>query len=206
MLTANDAARRLGVKPETLYAYVSRGMLTRHRAEDGRRSLFERAEIERLAARSRRGGRAAGLEVIVDTSITRIDPEGALYYRGRDATVLARERSFEEVAELLWDAEAALGSAAAARDEAEARGAAAARGDAAAGSDAAAPWIVSGGAAVAAPGATVAPSARLVDRVRVIVALAAAADPLRKDLRPPAVRHTARSLIAAMVDGLPRLS
>ena len=71
------------MKPETLYAYVSRGMLTRHRAEDGRRSLFERAEIERLAARSRRGGRAAGLEVIVDTSITRIDPEGGLYYRGQ---------------------------------------------------------------------------------------------------------------------------
>jgi citrate synthase len=183
MLTAADAARRLGVKPETLYAYVSRGMLTRHRAPDGRRSLFERAEIERLAARSRRGGRAAGLEVIVDTSITRIDPEGGLYYRGEDATVLARERSFEEVAELLWAGDATT-----------------------AGDEAAAPWIVSGGSAVALPGSAIAPSTRLVDRIRVIVALAAAADPLRNDLRPPAVRHTARSLIAAMVDGLPRLS
>jgi citrate synthase len=172
MLTATDAARRLGVQPETLYAYVSRGMLTRHRAPDGRRSLFERAEIERLAARSRRGGRAAGLEVIVDTSITRIDPEGGLYYRGQDATELARAKPFEEVAELLW-----------------------------AGDDAAAPWT-----AVAVPGGAVAPGARLVDRIRVIVALGAAADPLRNDLRPPAVRHTARSLIAAMVDGLPRLS
>ncbi len=168
MLTATDAARRLGVKPETLYAYVSRGMLTRHRAPDGRRSLFEHAEIERLAARSRRGGRAAGLEVIVDTSITRIDPEGGLYYRGHDATVLAREWSFEEVAELLWD-----------------------------GDDARTPW--------AGP-AFDAESGRLVDRIRVIVALAAAADPLRNDLRPPAVRHCARGLIAAMVDGLPRLS
>src|SRR5919199_2987616 len=95
LLSAAEAARRLGVKPETLYAYVSRGMLTRHRAPDGRRSLFDRAEIERLAARSRRGGRAAGLEVIVDTSITRIDPEGGLYYRGHDATRLAREWSYE---------------------------------------------------------------------------------------------------------------
>src|SRR5262245_39540115 len=149
-------------------------MLSRHRAEDGRRSLFERAEIERLAARSRRGGRAAGLEVVVDTSITRIDPEGGLYYRGQDAARLARECSFEEVAELLWGVEDAR--------------------------EAAAPWIVSGGGAVAMPGAAVAPGARLADRVRVIVALAAAADPLRNDLRPPAVRHTARSLIAAMVD------
>ena len=56
MLTARQAADRLGIKPETLYAYVSRGVLTRH--QDGRRSLFAREEIERLAARARRGGRA----------------------------------------------------------------------------------------------------------------------------------------------------
>ncbi len=48
-----------------------------------------------------------------------------------------------------------------------------------------------------------APGTRPADRLRVIVALAAAADPLRADLRPPAVRHAARGLIAAMVDGLP---
>ena len=205
MLTATDAARRLGIKPETLYAYVSRGMLTRHRAEDGRRSLFERAEIERLAARSRRGGRAAGLEVIVDTSITRIDPDGGLYYRGHDATRLAREKSYEEVAELLWGgdpAAAAPGDAAGGREPAV-------RGDAAGDSarDAATwPWVVGGGASVATGDAGVAPRARLVDRIRVIVALAAAADPLRHDLRPPAVKHCARSLIAGMVDGLPRRS
>src|SRR4051812_50217811 len=58
MLTTAEAARRLGVKPETLYAYVSRGMLTRHPAPGGRRSLFARAEVERLAGRARRGGRA----------------------------------------------------------------------------------------------------------------------------------------------------
>lgn len=168
MLTAADAARRLGVKPETLYAYVSRGMLTRHPAPDGRRSLFERAEIERLAARSRRGGRAAGLELVVDTSITRIDPEGGLYYRGEDASTLARERSYEDVAELLW-----------AGDE---------------------------GDPVWRGAIHKVETGRLVDRIRVIVALAAAADPLRNDLRPPAVRHTARSLIAAMVDGLPQRS
>jgi citrate synthase len=176
MLTAAEAARRLGVKPETLYAYVSRGMLTRHPAPDGRRSLFERAEIERLAARGRRGGRAAALEVVVDTQLTLIDPAGALYYRGHDATRLAREKTYEEVAELLW------------------------------GGGGGGVWVAAGGGAVAAADAAVARGARLVDRLRVIVALAAAADPLRNDLRAPAVRHAARGLVAAMVDGLPRLS
>ena len=34
-LTAAEAARRLGVKPATLYAYVSRGVLSRGKAADG---------------------------------------------------------------------------------------------------------------------------------------------------------------------------
>ena len=36
-----EAARRLGVKPATLYAYVSRGLLSRERAPDGRRPWAE---------------------------------------------------------------------------------------------------------------------------------------------------------------------
>src|SRR4051794_5572945 len=164
MLSTAEAARRLGVKPETLYAYVSRGLLTRHPAPGGRRSLFARAEVERLAGRARRGGRAGGLELVLDTQLTLLDPEGALYYRGRDATRLARESTYEEVAELLWGGEE--------------RG----------------PWTAR---------AIVGEGARPADRLRVIVALAANADPLRADLRPPAVRHAARDLIATMVDGLP---
>src|SRR5207248_527594 len=49
-LTAAEAARRLGVKPATLYAYVSRGVLSRVRAPDGRTSLFGTEEVEQLAA------------------------------------------------------------------------------------------------------------------------------------------------------------
>ena len=41
LLTAAEAASRLGVKPATLYAYVSRGTLRRQRAADGRTSLFD---------------------------------------------------------------------------------------------------------------------------------------------------------------------
>jgi citrate synthase len=36
-LTAAEAAERLGVKPATLYAYVSRGVLARRRAPEGQR-------------------------------------------------------------------------------------------------------------------------------------------------------------------------
>ncbi|HET6548802.1 MAG TPA: citrate/2-methylcitrate synthase, partial [Solirubrobacter sp.] len=117
---------------------------------------------------SRRGGRAGALELVVDTELTLVDPAGALYYRGVDATKLARESTYEAVAERLWGGDGPVG-----------------------------PWIAAG--AFSAPA-----GCRPADALRAIVALAAAADPLRADLRPRAVRHTARGLIAAMVDGLPR--
>ncbi len=47
-MTAAAAAGRLGIKQATLYAYVSRGVLTRARAADGRGSLFDADEVERL--------------------------------------------------------------------------------------------------------------------------------------------------------------
>src|ERR1700689_3789227 len=50
-LTAAQAAQRLGVKPATLYAYVSRGVLRRDHAADGRSSLFDSEEGEQLARR-----------------------------------------------------------------------------------------------------------------------------------------------------------
>ena len=102
-LSASQAAGRLGVKPETLYAYVSRGLLSSHRVGQGRRgSVYSRAEVERLAARARRGGRAGGLEVLVDSGLTLLDPEGHLHYRGWDATEAAVVASYERVAEWLW--------------------------------------------------------------------------------------------------------
>ena len=53
MLESADAARRLGVKLPTLYAYVSRGLLVSHPAPGGRRSLFAAEDVEALAKRSR---------------------------------------------------------------------------------------------------------------------------------------------------------
>jgi citrate synthase len=54
-INAAEAAQRLGVKPSTLYAYVSRGMLARRRGDDGRSSLFEADEVAWLVERGQRG-------------------------------------------------------------------------------------------------------------------------------------------------------
>src|SRR6266481_6149420 len=81
-LTAAEAAQRLGVKPATLYAYVSRGVLSRVRAR-----------------------RPAGVaDITVESAITEITGD-SLRFRGLDATRLAVSRTFEEVAELLWTGE-----------------------------------------------------------------------------------------------------
>ena len=47
-LTGDEAAGLLGVKRETLYAYVSRGMLTSYRQGIKRQRLYRRAAIESL--------------------------------------------------------------------------------------------------------------------------------------------------------------
>lgn len=47
-LDVHEAAERLGVKPETLYAYVSRGRLRSFRRGVGRSRLYRKAEIDAL--------------------------------------------------------------------------------------------------------------------------------------------------------------
>jgi citrate synthase len=117
-LTAREAAERLGISLPTLYAYVSRGLLRSEAGEGGSRARRYRVEdVEALAARKeyrRQPAKAAesaldfGLPVL-ESAITLIE-HGKLYYRGRDATTLAREHSFEEVATLLWTGDLAAAS------------------------------------------------------------------------------------------------
>jgi len=47
-LTVDEAARTLAVKPATLYAYVSRGILRSYRQGIKRQRLYRRAEVEGL--------------------------------------------------------------------------------------------------------------------------------------------------------------
>jgi excisionase family DNA binding protein len=47
-LTVNEAAARLGVKPATIYAYVSRNILKSYRRGIKRQRLYRRSEVEAL--------------------------------------------------------------------------------------------------------------------------------------------------------------
>lgn len=88
------------MKTATLYAYVSRGLLPRHRSPDGRTSRFDSADVARLA---RRGAaqRAAPSDVVVGSELTLVDDTG-LWFRGIDVLLASREFQFEEIASLLW--------------------------------------------------------------------------------------------------------
>jgi excisionase family DNA binding protein len=55
-LTVEEAAARLGVKRETLYAYVSRGVLKSYRQGMKRQRLYRRAEVEALIRLDRGAG------------------------------------------------------------------------------------------------------------------------------------------------------
>jgi citrate synthase len=176
-LSAAEAARRLGVKPATLYAYVSRGVLSRGKAADGRASLFNAAEVERLARRGRPRRPAGVADITVESAITEITGH-SLRFRGLDATRLAVSRTFEEVAELLW-----TGELRSAREPWQARPAA----------------LAAGRAAQAALPAGTLP----LERLQVIVPAMAATDPLRLQLDTAAVLAAGRSIIAGMVDCMP---
>ncbi|MEU1163433.1 citrate synthase, partial [Streptomyces sp. NPDC005921] len=103
-LSTRETAELLGVKPETVYAYVSRGQLSSRREPGGRASTFDAREVEALARRNRReaaGSPGSGGDLSVRTRITLIDKD-RYFYRGVDATELATRHSYEEVAEWLW--------------------------------------------------------------------------------------------------------
>jgi citrate synthase len=192
-LTTAEAAARLGVKPATLYAYVSRGLLGRERAADGRTSTFDPDEVERLARPGRpRRGRRPATDLVVHSALTAID-HGLPWYRGLPVPDLAGSRSFEEVAEWLWTA----------RFPDPPPGLATAGGA----PPGPVPWRA--GAAALAAGrkaqAALPAGALPLERVRVIAAALPAGDDLRLELHPAAVTAAARSLVAGLVDCLPRL-
>jgi citrate synthase len=183
---AAEAAQRLGIKPASLYAYVSRGVLDRKRDAGGRGSLFDADEIARLALKGRPRRAPSGAELIIESSLTEIT-ERQLRFRGHDAVDLALRCSFEEVADLLWTGSLASPGTA---DRSGGTGGWQATGIA----------VAAGTAAQAALPAGTLP----LERLQVIVAALAATDPLRLQLDRPAVIAAARSMIAGMVDCLPR--
>jgi citrate synthase len=107
-----EACRLLGVRPQTVYAYVSRGKLeVAPDPADTRRSLYRAEDVAGLARRKQAGRKhetlAAntlfGSEPSIPTALCAFF-RGRPHYRGRDAVDLARTATLEEVAHLLWGA------------------------------------------------------------------------------------------------------
>lgn len=200
---AAEAAKRLGVKQATLYAYVSRGMLTRRRGADGRSSLFEADEVARLTEKGQ-PRRAAGTgDFVIESELTEV-ADGRFRYRGMEVTKLALWRPFEEVAGWLWTGSFGKQGVPGDRHPAEPGGP---RGRRPPGDKdlATQPWQATAEAVAAGTGAQAAlPDGTLpLERLRVIVPAMAATDLLRLHLDPPAVVAAGRNIIAGMVDCLP---
>jgi len=110
-LSATEALARLGSKPQSLYANVSRGRIrAKPDPADSRRSLYREDDVDRVAARSR-GRRSVAAtaseaiswgEPVLFSSISTV-ARGHLIYRGVDVATLAATATLEDVAALLWD-------------------------------------------------------------------------------------------------------
>jgi len=174
-LSSEQVARHLGVKLQTVYAYVSRGVLHPLRRPGQRGSWFAMAEIAALTgietASVRRRRRAPGLADDIRTAITWLDEEH-FCYRGHDVIDLTETHSFEEVCSLLWQ------------------------------QDAAGAFVAPELPGIAADLATGVPQAEPYDLLVLAVTLAGTADPGRADLAPAAVAAAGARGVAAGITGL----
>jgi citrate synthase len=176
LLSVSDAAARLGVKVETIYAYVSRGLLARRELGD-KESRFAAADVERLATRGRRGSAPKAQPLLITSALTEIT-DGAVHYRGRNVVELVRSASFERVAEWLWGVADEQSAAFLAPKAAVALARA----------------VQSGMPEDALP----------LERLRVVATVLGSADALRYETSHAPVIATVRAMIAGMVESLPR--
>lgn len=109
-LSREEALERLKVRPQTLYAYVSRGRIgMRPDRADPRRSEYRADDIAALATRRARGRSPSAIaesaiawgEPSIVTAVSTVW-HGQLIYRGRDAAALSDHATLEETAALLW--------------------------------------------------------------------------------------------------------
>jgi citrate synthase len=109
--TAQEAADLLGIQVNTLYSYVSRGLLRseENTADKSRARRYLATDVDRLLARqeARRNPKSVVPRAlnwgdpILSTAVTLIQ-DSHLFYRGYDALTLAQTRPFEAVCRLLW--------------------------------------------------------------------------------------------------------
>lgn len=109
-VSRQEAIKVLGVKPQTLYSYVSRGLVRRCVDKGGRWSAYNFQDIQRLKARSLarsgHGPAAANAihwgEPVLSTAITKITERGPVYGEHLATDLARRSQRFESVAEYLW--------------------------------------------------------------------------------------------------------
>lgn len=179
LLTASEAAARLGVKKDTVYAYVSRGLLRRREVTGTNESLYDPAEVEALAARARKAAPQA-VAPVFRSALTTI-ANGEPYFRGLPACRLAVEGRFEDVVRLLW------------------------QGHFEAGAETLFPPRRAE-PALAAIGAQIGKDALPLERMRCLVPFVAAEDPLRHDHGHEQVMGKAAHLMVRLLCAMEELS
>ncbi|MEZ5315904.1 MAG: citrate/2-methylcitrate synthase [Vicinamibacterales bacterium] len=172
LLPAAAAATRLGIKRTTLYAYVSRGLVTAYSLPGRRGSWFDPIQLDALTRRARDPVERRP-DLRMTSAITLIEG-GRYWYRGRAPEDLAATRTWEAVAEFLWTGDDTTDPPA---------------------------WPVDEAAADRAHRAlaSIPADAPFLDRLRLVVAVLGAGDPLRLDLRPAGALATARRLTGTAI-------
>ncbi len=180
-VSAAQAAAELGIRHATLYAYVSRGLIRSEQTGSTRRERrYYREDVLKLKQaqeQRRHPARAVARALhwgapVLDSQLTLI-ADGRLYYRGQDALELARERSLEQVAALLWTGDLNADPASLFRRASSCH-----------------PekyWPVLRQAAIPA-----------IERFQTVLALAAPDDPPAFDFRPAAVSQTGARILRLM--------
>ncbi|WP_144140309.1 citrate/2-methylcitrate synthase [Paraburkholderia sp. BCC1884] len=111
-ITLTEAARQLGVRAQTVYAYVSRGNIAvMPDPDDPRKSLYRAEDVAALCRKKQVGrkrealaaGTIFGAEPCIYSGITTFS-KGRPYYRGRDSIRLSETATLEDVAAILWNA------------------------------------------------------------------------------------------------------
>jgi citrate synthase len=111
-ITRAAASKRLNIKPQTLYAYVSRGKIAaRALPDDPRVSLYAEQDVVALVQCRTKGRRRVAIaeqaiawgDPVLETAIATVR-DGTLLYRGKDAVAWSSTATLEQTAALLWDA------------------------------------------------------------------------------------------------------
>jgi len=107
--SANEACLRLNISAQTLYAYVSRGLiLTSRHPLDSRKRLYASVDIDRLVHRQERGRSRRAVatstidfgEPVLRSHVSSIK-DGQFYYHNQNAVTLSKTVSLEDIFERL---------------------------------------------------------------------------------------------------------